>query len=89
MKISPLRTQPGLPARFPLLAMSAACLMALTQFAHAQSTPAANGAKTADADAGVSTVEISSQSTRSSVSLRSKELQSQLPGMNPLKGLET
>src|SRR5450830_1278390 len=97
MKTTHLQLQSSLPARFPLLVMSTACLMAFAQLANAQATTAnttgtavVNDVKQAQgADSNISTVEISSQSTRSSVSLRSKELQSQLPGMNPLKGLET
>ena len=79
----------GMPGRFPLSAMSAACLMAFSQLVAAQVTAVANEIKATDPDTSINMVEISSQSTRSSVSLRGKELQSQLPGMNPLKGLET
>ena len=103
MKISPLKFTPGQSGPFPLLAMSAACLMAFSQLASAQSVTVVASAdsqvakdvqkvdnpNTKSADNSVATVEISSQSTRSSVSLRGKELQSQLPGINPLKGIET
>lgn len=73
----------------PLLRMSAACLMAFAQLASAQNTANKDDNKNDKADGGIATVEISSQTTRSAVSLRGAELQKILPGTNPVKGLQT
>lgn len=78
---------------FRLLAISAACLMAYPALSQAQTVAAKAGSTTQDqtvkADDAVATVEISSQSTRSSVSLRGNEIQKILPGINPVKSLQT
>jgi iron complex outermembrane receptor protein len=67
------------------------CMMALSHATFAQEAatnkPGDTGA--ANADSGIATVEISSQSTRSSVALRGNEIQKILPGVNPVKALET
>ncbi|MFZ6760727.1 TonB-dependent receptor [Undibacterium sp. Ji50W] len=77
------------PSPFRMLAMSAACLMAFSQFASAQTVAAKDENKNEKADASIATVEISSQTTRSAVSMRGAELQKILPGTNPVKGLQT
>ncbi|MEB0139808.1 MULTISPECIES: TonB-dependent receptor [unclassified Undibacterium] len=52
-------------------------------------TVAAAPTAAAASDASVSTVEISSEKTRSSVTMSGKEIQKVIPGVNPLKALET
>ncbi|GGC64316.1 TonB-dependent receptor [Undibacterium terreum] len=84
-----------------LLAASALCMI-LSQGAYAQvksnvveanaeagASSAAKSGAADTADASVATVEISTQTTRSAVSLRGNEMQKILPGINPVKALQT
>ena len=57
--------------------------------ASAATDMAAAAAPAADDNAPMTTVEISSRKTRSSVALSKSEMQKILPGMNPLKALQT
>ncbi|HEV7813699.1 MAG TPA: Plug domain-containing protein, partial [Janthinobacterium sp.] len=81
------------------VAVSALCA-ALAAPAYAQTVAAAavgaaaapaadHAAPEAAADAPMTTVEISSHKTRSSVSMGNAEIQKIIPGVNPLKALET
>ncbi|MFZ6656921.1 TonB-dependent receptor [Undibacterium sp. TJN19] len=90
MKSANSKKHAALQKSFPLLAISAACLMAFSHAAHAQTVTAKeDNNKNEKSEAGIATVEISSQTTRSAVSLRGAELQKILPGTNPVKGLQT
>ena len=74
------------------VAVSALCA-ALAGQAHAADTAvtaAADATAAAPLDgAPIATVEISSHKTRSTVSMGSAEIQKIIPGVNPLKALET
>lgn len=93
MKSAQFKKKSKAPTVFPLLAISAACLMAFSPVISAQTTPVKAGTNQDDkgdkAEGSVATVEISSQSTRSAVSLRGSEMQKILPGINPVKSLQT
>jgi outer membrane receptor protein involved in Fe transport len=67
-------------------AIALACMILCAQ---AQAETAKADQSKAEQKEEIATVEISSQSTRSTVSLRGSELQKILPGTNPVKGLQT
>ncbi|MRW89436.1 TonB-dependent receptor plug domain-containing protein [Duganella sp. FT80W] len=81
---------------FPMLAMAANVAAAVADMAN---TPAAATATAAAADtapeveaaaaAPIATVEVATRKTRSSVELGKSEMQKILPGINPLKALQT
>ena len=84
---------------FPVLAMAQNVAAAVAEMAvpvsdAAAAVPAAdNGADPATvaaaADGPISTVEVASHKTRSSVAINKSDMQKILPGINPLKALET
>src|SRR5450830_1905317 len=86
-----LSLHPTAPAVFRLTLIALAAMACVD--AAAATAPAETGA--ADADAApvvagtMATVEISSRKTRSSVALNGTEIQKILPGVNPLKALQT
>jgi iron complex outermembrane receptor protein len=76
---------------FPMLAMAANVAAAVADMAAAPA-PAADYATEAEAAAAVApaaTVEIATRKTRSSVAMTKSDMQKILPGINPLKALET
>ncbi|MFZ6844638.1 TonB-dependent receptor [Undibacterium sp. RuTC16W] len=75
----------------PALAIaSTACMFVFVQPVFAQTVAAiSDSSKNEKADGAIATVEISSQTTRSAVSLRGSEIQKILPGINPVKSLQT
>ncbi|HEY8025221.1 MAG TPA: TonB-dependent receptor [Burkholderiaceae bacterium] len=81
------------PSSHIALAVSALCA-ALASPAMAQTvaeapTSAVSGPTAGSGDSATTTVEISSRKTRSTVSMNAGEIQKILPGVNPLKALET
>jgi iron complex outermembrane receptor protein len=85
---------PRRPSSHIALAVSALCAaLANPTMAQTVATTADTPVVTAPAgdsgDAAVTTVEISSHKTRSTVSMSGNEIQKILPGVNPLKALET
>lgn len=82
---------------FRLLNIAAACLLACLpasavfadEAAPAGVANAANADRQSSDSGDIATVEISSQTTRSAVSLRGGEIQKMLPGTNPVKALQT
>jgi hypothetical protein len=78
---------------FPMLAMAANVAAAVADMAAAPApAPAADVATEAEAGAAaapMATVEIATRKTRSSVALTKSDMQKILPGINPLKALET
>ena len=79
---------PNLPQSFRLLAIAAACMMVCLPQAQAEVSNS-DDKKNTEAQSDIATVEISSQTTRSAVSLRGNEIQKILPGTNPVKALQT
>lgn len=75
----------------PALAIaSTACLFVFAQPVAAQSIAASSDVNKKEMiDSAIATVEISSQTTRSAVSVRGSEMQKILPGINPVKSLQT
>ncbi|CAN7674635.1 TonB-dependent receptor [Duganella sp. LjRoot269] len=76
---------------FPMLAMAANVAAAVADMAAAPAPAAdyATEAEAAAAAAPVATVEIATRKTRSSVAMTKSDMQKILPGINPLKALET
>jgi hypothetical protein len=76
---------------FPMLAMAANVAAAVADMAAAPAAAAdyATEAEAAAAAAPVATVEIATRKTRSSVAMTKSDMQKILPGINPLKALET
>jgi hypothetical protein len=79
---------------FPMLAMAANVAAAVADMAAAAPAPPpaadyATEAEAAAAAAPVATVEIATRKTRSSVAMTKSDMQKILPGINPLKALET
>src|SRR5471030_2425632 len=77
---------------FPMLAMAANVAAAVADMAADAPAAAAQGHATeaeAAAAAPVATIEIATRRTRSSVALTKGDMQKILPGINPLKALET
>src|SRR5476651_1579491 len=89
---------------FPVLAMAQNVAAAVAEMAVPVSNAAAPAAPAAMADSGadaaavaavaaadgpISTVEVASHKTRSSVAITKSDMQKILPGINPLKALET
>src|SRR5471032_2777101 len=85
---------------FPVLAMAQNVAAAVAEMAVPVSDAAAAAAPAADssadtatvaaaADGPISTVEVASHKTRSSVAINKSDMQKILPGINPLKALET
>jgi hypothetical protein len=77
---------------FPMLAMAANVAAAVADMAAPAPAPAADYATEAEAAAAaapVATVEIATRKTRSSVAMTKSDMQKILPGINPLKALET
>ncbi|MCU6435458.1 TonB-dependent receptor plug domain-containing protein [Undibacterium sp. Jales W-56] len=73
-----------------MMVVSTACLFVFAQPVGAQSINAnVDNNKNDKTDGAIATVEISSQTTRSAVSLRGSEIQKILPGINPVKSLQT
>ncbi|MYM35725.1 TonB-dependent receptor plug domain-containing protein [Duganella sp. FT94W] len=70
----------------PLLAMAANVAAAVADMAD---TPAAETVTEAAAAAPIATVEVATRKTRSSVELGKNDMQKILPGINPLKALQT
>ncbi len=79
--------------RASLLLTSALCAAAMVSAAHAAEAPAAaasEAAAAADVDASVSELVITnSKTTRSAVAIGTEEVQKILPGINPLKAIQT
>ncbi|MES2351698.1 MAG: TonB-dependent receptor plug domain-containing protein [Pseudomonadota bacterium] len=77
---------------FPMLAMAANVAAAVADMAAPAPAAAADYATEAEAAAAaapVATVEIATRKTRSSVAMTKSDMQKILPGINPLKALET
>ena len=76
---------------FPMLAMAANVAAAVADMTAAPAPAAeyATEAEAAAAAAPVATVEIATRKTRSSVAMTKSDMQKILPGINPLKALET
>jgi hypothetical protein len=76
---------------FPMLAMAANVAAAVADMAAAPAPAVdyATEAEAAAAAAPVATVEIATRKTRSSVAMTKSDMQKILPGINPLKALET
>ncbi|MCS0616757.1 TonB-dependent receptor [Massilia kyonggiensis] len=73
-----------------LIAIAAATLCAsLAHAAPADDVPAAPGIQDTTPTGAIATVEISTRKTRSSVALSGAEMQKVLPGVNPLKALQS
>src|SRR5471032_1517126 len=76
---------------FPVLAMAQNVAAAVAEMAvpvaDAAAAAADNGADAADGP--IATVEVASHKTRSSVAITKSDMQKILPGINPLKALET
>src|SRR5450830_1328253 len=87
-----LSMHPTAPAvfRLTLIALAAmACVDAAAATAPAETSPAADVAAAPVVAGAMATVELSSRKTRSSVALNGTEIQKILPGVNPLKALQT
>ncbi|PFH12336.1 outer membrane receptor protein involved in Fe transport [Collimonas sp. PA-H2] len=89
---------PALRRKSPRIALAASALCAIVAGGHAYAQAAAPASAansdtdmvTAASDGGqITTVEISTRKTRSTVSMSGSEIQKILPGVNPLKALET
>jgi hypothetical protein len=77
---------------FPMLAMAANVAAAVADMATKAEAPVAveNTAEAeAAAEAPIATVEVATRKTRSSVELGKNDMQKMLPGINPLKALQT
>ena len=78
---------------FPMLAIAANVAAAVAEMAapaNAAEAPAADSVDTAAAAAApMATVEIATRKTRSSVAMTKSDMQKILPGINPLKALQT
>ena len=93
-KLSAMRSACFIALSLPMLAMAANVAAAVAAMADA---PAAAEAAAATADAAsvaaaaapIATVEISTRKTRSSVEMSKSDMQKILPGINPLKALQT
>jgi hypothetical protein len=71
------------------IAVAALCAVTMSNAALAQSTDVGSNDTPAATAETMATVQISSQKTRSSVALGSAEIQKIMPGVNPLKALQT
>ena len=94
--MNPTTTAAAKPAapRLSLIALAAAALCSSPACAApAEDAPVANAAPVAVQDTtptgAVATVQISTRKTRSSVAMSGSEIQKVLPGVNPIKALET
>ena len=88
-KLSVMRSACFIALSLPMLAMAANVAAAVAEMADAPAAAEADAATVGAAGAPIATVEISTRKTRSSVEMSKSDMQKILPGINPLKALQT
>ena len=88
-KLSVMRSACFIALSLPMLAMAANIAAAVAEMAEAPAAAEADAATVGAAGAPIATVEISTRKTRSSVEMSKSDMQKILPGINPLKALQT
>ena len=88
-KLSAMRSVCFVALSLPMLAMAANVAAAVAEMAEVAPAAEADAASAAAAAAPIASVEISTRKTRSSVAMNKNDMQKILPGINPLKALQT